>query len=84
MKKYHFMTKDPAIREYVHDMANWITENSEYTYDQVLKMFTRNREQIEDLFKPYAETIFHDEPAKWAELLAISWGLIEEEELEFV
>ncbi|EWG08408.1 hypothetical protein [Cytobacillus firmus] len=83
MKKYHFISRNPNISEYVGSMARWIQDNSDYSYDQVLELFTLRREQIENLFEPYPETIFHDDPAKWAELLATNWGIIQEKELEF-
>lgn len=50
----------------------------------ISNLFKRHRKQIENLFEPYPETAFHDDPAKWAELLVINWGLIEKQELEFV
>lgn len=83
MKEYHFISRDPHISEYVNAMASWIEENSDYSYSQVLQLFNKRKEQIEDLFSPYPETIFHDDPAKWAELLAANWGLVKERELEF-
>lgn len=84
MKKYHFISRNPNVSEYVRAMAEWIVENSDYSYDQVFELFAKNSTQIENLFEPYPETIFHDDPAKWAELLATNWGLIQEKELEFV
>lgn len=83
MRKYHFISRNPNISAYVGAMAEWIENNSEYSYDQVFELFAKNSAQIENLFQPYPETIFHDDPAKWAELLATNWGLIQEKELEF-
>lgn len=82
MKKYHFI-EDQKITEYVEAMVDWIQVNSGESYDTISEYFSRNEKQIENLFVPYPETIFHDDPAKWAELLATNWGLIEERELEF-
>lgn len=84
MIKYHFISRDPHIDEYIAKMATWIVENSSYSYEQTYKMFRESQLKINELFEPYPETIFHDDPAKWAELLAINWGIIEERELEFV
>ena len=47
-------------------------------------MFKFDALDIKQLFEPYPETIFHDDPAKWAELIAVKWDIIEEKELEFV
>lgn len=84
MRKYHFISSEPQISEYVGAMAKWIQENSNYSYEEVLTLFEKEQEKVKNLFKPYPETIFHDDPAKWAELFATNWGIIEERELEFV
>lgn len=65
-------------------MANWIEENSSLSAEEIKELFLQDQERIVSIFEPYPETIFHDDPAKWAEMLAISWELIEEPELEFV
>jgi len=83
MKEYLITIKNPDITEYVEAMTSWIRDNSQSSPEVISELFTRNHEQIDNLFKPYPETIFHDDPAKWAELLATNWGLIQEQELEF-
>lgn len=84
MQESHILVeKNPYIEEYVTAMSNWIKENSQTPPEIISELFAQNHAQIEDLFKPYPETIFHDDPSKWAELLAINWGVIQERELEF-
>lgn len=81
MEKY-FNFSNPQIIEYIEAMAKWIEENSDYSYKEILEILSR--EKIENLFEPYPEIIFHNDPEKWAELFATSLGIIEEKELEFV
>jgi hypothetical protein len=80
---YQFISKNKHVVQYVEDMAEWIEQNSPCTSREVFKLFVRNREKVQSIFNPYPETIFHDDPAKWAELFANTWGVIEEVELEF-
>lgn len=84
MKEYQFISKDPDVVEYVGDMVFWIKENSECSLEQIETFMEQDKTKIQELFEPYPETIFHDSPAKWAELLASSWGIIKKRELEFV
>lgn len=84
MRKFDFVSSNQHITEYVEEMANWVEQNSDCTQEEVFHLFYQHHEKIQNLFNPYPETIFHDEPAKWAELLAINWGVINEPELEFV
>ncbi|MEL4030516.1 hypothetical protein NST89_18480 [Caldifermentibacillus hisashii] len=84
MRKYQFISCDPYIQAYVDAMAKWIERNSSSSYNDIYKVFEQNALKLKRLFEPYPEDAFHDDPEKWAELLAISWNLIEEKELEFV
>lgn len=84
MKVSHFIiSRNTEITEYVEAMARWIQENSCYSYDEILDLFESKRNEIENLVNN-SDIIYHDDPAKWGELLAIKWGLIEEPKLEFV
>lgn len=80
--RYH-ITDNPEVAEYQQDMVSWIEENSQYSRSQIEELFTEHETQLNKIFYPDPETIFHDDPAKWAELLAINWGIMEEE-LEFI
>ena len=84
MKKYQFISGNEQIQNYVHEMGKWMEDNTKYTYEEIYNMFKFDALDIKQLFEPYPETIFHDDPAKWAELIAVKWDIIEEKELEFV
>lgn len=69
---------------YIDEMAKWMEENSDCSSEEIYSLFVQEHEKIQSLFEPYPEIVFHEDPAKWAELLASSWGIIEESELVFV
>lgn len=84
MRRYHFISRDERIVDYVEAMATWMEQNSDASSEEVYRLFYQNQGRIRDHLHEYSLTIFHDEPAKWAEILATTWELIEEPELEFV
>jgi uncharacterized protein Yka (UPF0111/DUF47 family) len=84
MKRFQYISSNEHIVNYVEKMAIWMEENSSVSPKVIEQLFKKYQKEVRELFNPYPETIFHDDPAKWAELLAINWGLIEEPELVFV
>ncbi|WP_078395869.1 hypothetical protein [Shouchella patagoniensis] len=72
------------IENYIGQMIEWLSRDLDLSHEDVLHFFEEHKSQVTGLFSPYPETIFHDDPAKWAEILATSWGLIQEREIEFV
>lgn len=81
---YLFISKDPKIAMYIEEMAKWMESHSDCPPKKIHSLFVQEHEKIQSLFEPYPEIVFHEDPAKWAELLASSWGIIEEPELMFV
>lgn len=81
---YHFISDDPEIVMYVEKMAKWIEMRSGQSPQYIQSLFIEKQDKIKGLFESYPETIFHEDPEKWAELLATNWGLIKKQELVFV
>lgn len=76
--------EDKRIEEYINKMSKWIQANLNKSEEEVNLLFQNDQNAIIELFDPYPETIFHDDPAKWAELFAIRWGLLKEVEMELL
>lgn len=71
MLKYQLISKDASITEYIEEMAQWIYKHSGYSQEDVSELFYKHRQDLNELFESSLESIFHDDPAKWAEMLAI-------------
>ena len=78
------MITDNDIQDYKQEMINWIVSHTDKTLEEVTEAFEREKDRINQLFVPYPETVMREDAGKWAELFAVSVGLMEEEELEFL
>lgn len=78
------VNNDPHVVNYLNAMEDWMVSNSLFSREYIQSLFIENQHRIKNLFTSYSHVIFHDEPEKWVELLAESWGVIDEIKLEFV
>ncbi len=51
------------------------------TQSVVDRQLSSNMSLLHELFDEEPEILFHDDPAKWAELLALRWGWVSRDEL---
>lgn len=86
MNKFFEIYPDKNVAEYIEEMSKWIVNNSNgnYSKDEIDNLFLSNKDLIRQLFEPYPETITREDVGKWAELLAIRWGILDEPEIEFL
>ncbi|MFJ8531520.1 hypothetical protein [Bacillus sp. NPDC094106] len=77
---------DEHVANYIKEMSEWIFEQTKevYSQEEINKKFFEKKDVIRDLFAPYRETIMSQSVEKWAEMLAVSWGLLTEPHIEFV
>ena len=86
MNKFLKIYPDEDVAEYIEEMSKWIVNNSngKYSKDEIGNLFLNNKDLIRELFKPYPETITGEDVGKWAELLAVRWGILDELEIKFL
>jgi hypothetical protein len=86
MSKFLEIYPDKDVAEYIEEMSKWIVNNTNgrYSKDEIDNLFLNNKDLIRGLFEPYPETITGEDVGKWAELLAIRWGILDKSEIEFL
>jgi hypothetical protein len=86
VNKFLEIYPDKDVAEYIEEMSKWIVNNSDgkYSKDEIDNLFLNNKDLIRELFEPYPETITGEDVGKWAELLAVRWGILDEPEIEFL
>lgn len=79
------MLTQKDIDDYKQLMIEWIVEHTDKKYEEIKKMFDEDKDKMDKaLFDEYPEVTFHYDPAKFAELWAVSMGIMEEPPIEFV
>lgn len=86
MNKFLEIYPDKDVAVYIEEMSKWIFENTDgsYSQEEIDNLFLNNKDLVRKLFEPYPETITGEDVGKWAELLAIRWGILEEPEIDFL
>ncbi|MBP3037927.1 hypothetical protein J9303_00185 [Bacillaceae bacterium Marseille-Q3522] len=84
MKLQHQFSENEYIQIYIEQMAEWIVENTDISIIEIETMMTKHKSEVMEVFNPFPETIFHFDPSKFAEMLAINWNLIKKPLIQFV
>jgi hypothetical protein len=86
MSKFLEIYPDKNVAEYIEEMSKWIVNNLDgrCSKDEIDNLFLKHKDLIRELFEPYPEIITGEDVGKWAELLAIRWGILDKTEIEFL
>jgi len=75
---------DPRVIVYIDVMANSLSCEYHRSMNETYAKLMDSVDTLHQVFDEEPEIVLHDDPAKWAEILAVRFGWADKRQIEFV
>ena len=75
---------DPRVQAYLDNMYHWFEKEFSMPRMEFNQRLHQDTSVVIRMFSEEPEIVYHDDPAKWAEILAVRWKLKPSRHIEFV